>query len=111
MYEEDPSKCGRVLFGDMSNSQQVMMMVTLLSRMMMVTISIIEDHKYFFRRDSSILPYGPTARMLRDSDPERACAIKCYSTDSKEVKWCWNLYHFVPRSQGAGPSLMALSAT
>ena len=23
--------------------------------------------------------------MLRDSDPERACAIKCYSTDSKEV--------------------------
>ena len=44
MYEEDPSKCGRVLFGDMSNSQQVMMMVTLLSRMMVVTISIIEDH-------------------------------------------------------------------
>ena len=119
MYEEDPSKCGRVLFGDMSNSQQVMMMVTLLSRMMMVTtprrmmvtISIIEDHKYFCRRDSSILPYGPTARMLRDSDPERACAIKCYSTDSKEVKWCWSLYHSVPRSQGAGPSLMALSAT
>ena len=37
------------------------------------------------RRDPSILPYGPTAKMLRDSDPEKACAIKCYSTDSKEV--------------------------
>lgn len=37
------------------------------------------------RRDPSILPYGPTAKMLRDSDPEKACSIKCYSTDSKEV--------------------------
>ena len=37
------------------------------------------------RRDPSILPYGPTAKMLRDSDPEKACAINCYSTDSKEV--------------------------
>ena len=38
------------------------------------------------RRDPSILPYGPTANMLRDSDPEKACSIKCYSTDSKEVR-------------------------
>ena len=59
--------------------QELLLLKTMMRLILMVMIITI------IRRDSGILPYGPTAKMLRDSDPEKACAIKCYSTDSKEV--------------------------
>ena len=86
MYEEDPSQRGRVLFGHLSDCQQVRSpALAVLLSMNSIMLRMNMSYSGFCRRDSSILPYGPTAKMLRDSDPERACAIKCFSTDSKEV--------------------------